>query len=100
MLQYVRYTSCIRRIGLEANGKDIVAVISGNVKVVGASLVVLELQSSELELGNVLGSSQSKAMELVARFGIVGELSHRGVCSSCRRQSSCRSRGPETSGGA
>lgn len=49
-------------IGLEPDGKDIVGIVSSDVEVVCASLIVLEVQGGQLEFGDVLRSSESEAM--------------------------------------
>jgi hypothetical protein len=81
MLQDMRNTRVIGRVGLEPDGEDIVAVISGNVEMLRASLVVLQVQRSQLELWDVLGSQQCEAVELVAGFRQLGKLCN---CSPSR----------------
>jgi hypothetical protein len=56
MLQDMRNSSVIRRIRLEPDGEDIVGVVARNVEVVGASLIMLELESSEFQLRNLLNA--------------------------------------------
>ena len=43
MLEYVRYASGVRRIGLESNTEDIVLIISRYMQIICACLVVLEM---------------------------------------------------------
>ena len=45
MLEDMRYSGMVRRICLEADREDIVLVLSGNMQIVGSSLVVLQVQS-------------------------------------------------------
>lgn len=71
MLQDMWHTGVIWRVGLEADGEDIVAVISGNVKMFGTSLIVLQVQGRQLELRHVLRAKQREAMKLFACSGIV-----------------------------
>jgi hypothetical protein len=42
-------------VGLEPNGKDIVAVIAGNMEMFGARFLVLKVQSCQFQLWNMLG---------------------------------------------
>lgn len=44
----------IGRVRLEANGKDIVLVIAGDVQIFSASLDVLEMKRSEFQLRHML----------------------------------------------
>lgn len=81
MLQNMGDSGGIWRVRLEANREDIIAVVSCNVQIVGASLVVLELQGSEFQLGYKFCALQRESMDSISRLGIVGEVSHRSVCS-------------------
>lgn len=65
----MRDTRIVWWVRLEADRKDIIAIIARDVQVVGASLVVLEVQSRQLQLGNMLGAHQGEAMELLADLG-------------------------------
>lgn len=56
VLQYMGDTSGIRRIGFEPNRKDIVSVITGDMKVLCPRLFVLEVECCKLQLGHMLGS--------------------------------------------
>lgn len=76
MLQDVGDAGVIGRVRLEANGEDIVGIVTRNVQVVGAGLVVLQLQCRQLQLWNVLCSDESESMELGARLRIQGEIRH------------------------
>lgn len=66
-------------IGLEANREDIVRVISGNVQILCARLIVVKLQSRQLKLWKVLGPLQRKSVKLFAWLGILAELRHRRI---------------------
>ena len=48
MLQYMRHAGVIGRVGLEANGEDIIPVIPRNVQIVCSSLVMTQVESCEL----------------------------------------------------
>lgn len=76
MLENVRDSGIIGRVRLEPNGKDIVAIFSGNVQVVGASLVVLEVQRGKLKLGDMLGANEGEAVQLRAGLGVLRQLGH------------------------
>jgi len=69
MFKDVRNASRIRRVGLEADAKDIVLVVSCHVQVVGAGLVMLEHQRRELQLWHMLGLLKGEAMDAIARLG-------------------------------
>lgn len=56
------YTRVIGRICLEANGEDIIAIVTGNMEMFGASLVVLEVQGCQFKLWDVLATEQSEAV--------------------------------------
>lgn len=75
MLQYMWHSSIIWRICLEADGKDIVAVVASNVEMLGASLVVLQVQCCQLQFRHMLAAEQCEAMKLLASFGKLRELS-------------------------
>lgn len=68
MFKYVWHARGVRRIRLESYAEDIVLIISCNMKIVCARLVVLKMQRRELELGDMLRSLESKAMKLGARL--------------------------------
>lgn len=74
MLQYVRYSCIIRRICFETNGEDIIFIFSGYMQIVCAGLVVLQMQSCQLEFWDMFRSDESEAMELLPGFWILGEL--------------------------
>ena len=66
MFQDVWHSSGIWRVSLEADGEDIVRILSGNVQVLGARLVVLEVQCSQLKLGHLLDALEGEAVQLLA----------------------------------
>ena len=78
-------TGVVRRVGLEADGEDIVAIVTANVKVFGACLIVLEVQGGQLEFRDMLGPQQGKAIEFIARLRELGEFGD----SSPRRMFNC-----------
>jgi hypothetical protein len=77
MLEDMRYSGMVRRICLEANREDIVLVLSGNMQIVGSSLVVLQVQSCQLELRDMLRVEESKAVDLLPWLRILGKLCYR-----------------------
>lgn len=74
MLQYMGHPGVVWRVCLEADGKDIVAVVACDVQVVGAGLVMLQVEGCQLKLGNVLGAKKSKSVELAAGLRILRQL--------------------------
>lgn len=69
------HTGVVRRVRLETDGEDIVAVVTRDVQVVGAGLVVLKVQSRQFQFRHVLRPQQRKAVKLITRLGILRELS-------------------------
>ena len=76
VLKDMGHAGVVWRVGLEADGEDIVAVVAGDVQVLGAGLVVLQMQRRQLELRHMLGAQQGEAAELLAGLGILRELRH------------------------
>ena len=76
VLQDMGHTGVVWWVCLEADGEDIVAIVAGDVQVLGAGLVMLQMQRRQLELGDMLGPQQGEAVELVAGLGILRELGH------------------------
>jgi hypothetical protein len=76
MLQDMGHAGIVRRVRLEADGKDIVAVVARNVQVVRASLVMLQMQGRQFQLRHMFRPNESEAVELVTWFGILRQLSH------------------------
>jgi hypothetical protein len=77
-------------VGLEADGKDIVRILAGNMQVFGASLVVLEMQCGQLQLWDLLDALESKAMELLADIRKVGDIGNGGISTSRQSGQSVR----------
>ena len=78
------HPSVIWWIRLETDGKDIVLVVSRNMHILGASLVMLKVKSCKLQLRDMLGALQGEAMKLFTRFGVLGQVCYRGVSPSLK----------------
>lgn len=91
MFKDVWHARRIWRVGLEADAKDIVLVVSCHVQVIGAGLVVLEHQRRQLQLRHVLGLLQGEAMDAVAGLG--QRVEHRGVVAARTGGEALQSRG-------
>ena len=63
MFKDMRHPRGIRRVRLEADGEDVVRVIAGDVQVISAGLVVLEVEGGELEFGHMFRSLQRETVE-------------------------------------
>lgn len=74
MLKNVWHTGVIRRIRLEADAEDIVAVVASDVKMLGARLVMLQVQRCQLKLWNMLAAEQSKSVKLLAGLWVLRDL--------------------------
>lgn len=97
MFEDVRHASVVGRIGLESDGEDIVRIVSRDVEVVCARLVMLELQCRQLQLGDLLDTLESKAMEPVSHFG---EARRSGICTcDCSICPAGHARRTQTDGG-
>jgi len=83
MLQYVRNTSVIGRVGLEPDGEDVVLVVSCDMEMLRASLIMLEQQRCKLQFRNMLGALQGEAVQLLSGLGVVAQA--RGGSISSRR---------------
>lgn len=68
MLEDMWDPSVIWWIGLEADREDVVLVVTSNVKMLSASLVMLQAESCELQFWNMLDLLQGEAMKLVAEL--------------------------------
>ena len=79
MLENVRHSSGIRRVGLETDGEDIVGILTGNVQILGASLVMLKVQSRQLQLWYLLDALEREAMQLLADIRKVGDIGNGGI---------------------
>ena len=74
----------VRRVCLEADREDIVLVFAGNMQIVGSGLVVLQVQSRQLEFRDMLRTEESEAVDLLSWLRILGELCHRSPDPSLR----------------
>jgi len=96
MLEDVWDTGGVWRVGFETDAEDIVRIISRDVQIVGARLVMLEVQRRQLQLGHVLGALKGEAMQTSSGLRQAGEVRDRGVMSSHVRQAeSARIRGDD-----
>ena len=84
MLKNVWNTSVIRRIGLEADAKDIIGVVASDMQVIGASLIMLEMQGRQFKLRDMLSSFDREAMELVAGFREAGKICDGSIAATER----------------
>ena len=71
VFQYVWDAGIIWRVSLEANAENIVLVVSCNMEIFCASLVVLQMNSCKLELRNVFGTLQSESVQMISRPWII-----------------------------
>lgn len=62
MFQYVRHPSIIGWVGLKSDGEDIVLVVPRDVKILSASLFVLEMESRKLKFWDMLSPLEGEAM--------------------------------------
>lgn len=69
MFKDMRHTSGIWWVCLEADAEDIVLVVSCDVQVVGAGLIVLEEQRRQLELRYMLRLLEGESMNAISRLG-------------------------------
>jgi hypothetical protein len=66
MLKNMRNPGCIWRVCFEPNAKNVVLILSGHMKVVCAGLVMVKMDGSQVQLGNMLLLPDSKPMKLFA----------------------------------
>ncbi len=76
MLEYMWHSGVVWRVCLETNREDIVLVLTGHMKVVGASFIMLEVQCCQLELGDMLQAHEGEAMELLSWLGVQSQFSN------------------------
>ena len=84
MLENVWNASVVRRIGLEADAKDIIGVVASDMQVIGASLIMLEMQGRQFKLRDMLSSFDREAMELLAGFREAGEIGNGSIAATER----------------
>jgi hypothetical protein len=65
----MRHACVVGRVGLEADGEDIVGIVARNMEVLCASLFMLEVQRRQLQLRDLLDALDSEAVELLSRLG-------------------------------
>lgn len=79
MLENMRYPGVIVGIRLEPRGKHVIRILPGNMDVLGARLVVGEVDCGQLELGHGFRTLDGEAVELVAGKRQLGE--SRGIAA-------------------
>lgn len=95
MLEYMGYASVIWRVGFEANGKNVVFVISCNVQIFGPGFVMLQMEGFQLKLRDFLHALQREAMvgsSGLKKTVLLLEVGFPGKFSNCSQPSS-RERG-------
>jgi len=76
MLEDMRHPRMVRWVCLEADREDIVLVFPGNMQIVGARLVVLQVQSCQLEFWDMLRTEESEAVDLLSGLRVLSKLCH------------------------
>jgi hypothetical protein len=74
MLEDVGHSRGVWWVRLEANGEDIVRVVSRDVQIFGARLVMLEMEGGQLKLRHLPNTLKGESMELLARLWKVGDV--------------------------
>jgi hypothetical protein len=69
MLEDMRHSSVVWGVRLEADGEDIVRIVSRNMEVLCPRLIMLEFECCQLQLGDLLYALESEAVELLADIG-------------------------------
>lgn len=90
MLEYMWYASVIWRIGFEANGKNVVFVISCNVQIFSPGFVVLQMEGFQLKLRDILHALQRETMvgsSGLKRIILLPELGFPSRFSNCSQPS-------------
>ena len=62
MLQDVRNTRLVWRIGLESNREDVVPIIASKVKIFSTCSIMLKLESCKLQFWNVLQAFEGESV--------------------------------------
>lgn len=73
MLENMRYSSVIVGIRLEPRSKHVIPILSRNMNVLGARLVVGEVDRGQLQFGHGLCALDGEAVEFVAGERQLGE---------------------------
>lgn len=76
MLEDMRHPRMVRWVCLEADREDIVLVFASNMQIVGARLVVLQVQSCQLEFWDMPRTEESEAVDLLSGLRVLGKLCH------------------------
>jgi hypothetical protein len=76
MFEDMRHSRVVWRVRFEADRENVVLVLAGNMQIVGASLVVLQVQGCQLEFGDMLRTEESEAMNLLSWLWVLGKLCH------------------------
>jgi hypothetical protein len=79
VLEDVWHAGGIWWVGLEANGEHVVRILAGDVQVLGASLVMLQVQCRKLELWHLLDALERKTVKLLARLREVVDIGDCGI---------------------
>lgn len=82
MFQDMRNPCCIGRVRLETDAEDVVLVLPRDMQIVGSSLIVVEMQGREFQLGYVLGTVEGEAMQAGSWLWESGEVYNGCVPSS------------------
>ena len=77
MLKNMRNPGRIWRVCFEPNAENIVFVLSGHMKVICTGLVMVKMDSSQVQLGNMLLLSDSKAVKLFTNRRKAMQICHR-----------------------
>ncbi len=81
MLQDMGHTSVVGWVGFESDGEGIVHVVSSQVQVIGARLVVLKMERGDFQLRHALDAMQSEPMMSVSWLHRAAHVSCSCVCS-------------------
>lgn len=90
VLEDMGHACRIGRIGLEADAKDIIAVITCNMQVVRIGFVVNEMDSRKMQLRDVLLVLDGEAKELFSDFRICSNICHRRGRTASYSRRECR----------
>jgi len=82
MLEDMRHSSVVRRVRLEADGEDIVRIVSRDMEIFCPCLVVLQLERRQLQFGDLLHALESEAVELLADAGEARQIRDGSISSA------------------